>query len=134
MNDLVKKYQCPGCIYSGTGCYKPKIFGKGTECTNHIPGTSTPIIGTILLGLPKGFNRVGESKKVHIWMYDKFHEWPGYNNLNIPIWKYLDENNNTIVKLVLPRIPLFAIQIFRGNCMDKINCFEVDEDFLKTID
>jgi hypothetical protein len=133
--EAVKNYQCPGCV---SGPF-PECFVKSScseGCEKHSPGTYITGIGNVLLGLPKGFKRLGESKRLMVNIFDNldgFREvWgdDGYDKLNVPVWKHLDENGNTIVRAYLPRVNVTTIHIFLCNEIDNIDCIEVTNDDL----
>lgn len=131
VKEAVEEYQCPGCnLGSDISCYKNKD-GKGSggdfSCSKHAAGTMGAGMGLLFLGLPRGFNRLGptghEAKILYIfrefsqgWEYDKF---------NIPVWKYLDEHGNTLVRGLSPRTSQVWIHIYLENCIDKIDCLEI---------
>jgi hypothetical protein len=135
----VEMYKCPGCVNGSSiecGSYK----NNHDDCNSHCPGTFMIPIGSILLGMPKGFNRAGPIN-LQLWkgfsIYDKesfVNEYKQYNELNIPVWKYLDEHGNTIVRGIQPRINCPFIHVLLGNLIDEINCFEITEKYLETID
>lgn len=88
-------------------------------------------VGKIALGMPKGFNRVKDGTVINILQStDDFK----YNNLNVPIWKRLDENGSTLVRGLSPRIDSSFLHVILGDNMDKFDCFEVDDEFLEGID
>lgn len=133
--EAVQEYQCPGCVGGPfPECYKLENGSVG--CIKHCAGTMVaPGIGRIFLGLPKGFNRLGrcENTKVYIWQSINDSEWI-YNFLNVPIWKYLDEHGNTLVRMIAPRINDPNIHIYLENCIDKIDCYEITKNDLEGID
>jgi hypothetical protein len=87
MEDNVKKaieeYQCSGCMTgSNTECFEPCSTGIG--CGKHYAGTMIfPGIGKIFLGLPKGFNRLGEIKDMKPFIFEDLKNWGEYNKFNI---------------------------------------------------
>lgn len=127
----VEEYQCPGCVCgSDISCYEKSSIGMG--CGKHVTGTIMFPIGTIALGMPKGFDRMGESMR-SIEIFKDAGEF-AYNNLNIPVWKYLDDNGNTLVRGLSPRINKPFLHVILGNRIKDIDCFELTSDFLETID
>jgi len=129
--NAVETYQCPGCVCGNDiSCYKnEKVVGIG--CSSHVAGTIIFPIGKIALGMPKGFNRVKDGTLVNILQStDDFK----YNNLNVPVWKRLDENGNTLIRGLSPRIDSSFLHVILGDNMDKFDCFEVDDEFLEGID
>lgn len=127
MKELVEMYQCPGCVCgSDYSCYAK---GGSQACEKHVVGTMIMGLGKIALGFPKGFNRVGVGVQIGI-----FTDVPKYNALNVPVWKRLDENGNTLVRGLSPRINNTFLHVYQGDVLAKIDCFEVTDDFLATID
>lgn len=70
MDEAIKKaietYQCPGCVAGSNtkcGAFKQGHAPTAFECTAHVPGTAMSRIGTIMLGMPKGFCRVGPRRE-----------------------------------------------------------------------
>ena len=136
----IKDYQCAGCIHGSD----PKTCSKfitnstmGEGCIEHFASTTLYPIGKIFLGLPKGFNRLGsiDAKEFRPNIYSSFESSPWtYDNLNVPVWKYLTKDSHTIVKGICPRINLPFIHIFLEDCIAKIDCIEITEDFLESID
>ncbi len=126
MEDNVKKaveeYQCSGCMTGcNTECFEPCSTGIG--CGKHYAGTMVfPGVGKIFLGLPKGFNRLGEIKDMKPFIFEDLKNWGEYNKFNVPVWKYLDKNGNTIVRGIQPRLNAPFIHIILKNCINEINC------------
>jgi hypothetical protein len=129
----VKEYQCPGCV-SGGECFEKDPCSEA--CDKHHAGTLLCGIGKLFLGLPNGFNRLGEcNTKIQIfntfgqlkdlWSYDKF---------NVPVWKHLNECNHTIIRGISPRINCPFIHIVLENCMDKVNCLEITSKNIEEMD
>jgi hypothetical protein len=131
IKDAVEEYQCPGCVSGyNTSCYKKDEYSN--SCKEHLAGTILFPSGTVFLGMPKGFNRTGELK-TKIRIFEKFDE-AGYDFFNVPVWKYLNENNHTLVRGISPRINLPFLDIILENCIDKINCIEVTQKDLDRMD
>lgn len=132
----IEEYQCSGCV-SGCdiSCFKPNDNG-GVGCGLHHAGTMIfPGIGNIYLGMPKGFNRLGEYTKMKPMVYETLEssEWE-YNKWNIPVWKYLNEKSHTIVRGICPRTNNPFIHIFLEDCMKDINCLEITQDDVDGMD
>jgi hypothetical protein len=133
----IKEYQCSGCI-SGhdpveSGCFKQCDTGCG--CGAHHAGTFMMGIGKLFLGLPKGFNRLGDINDMHPYIFEDFlKDWGEYNKFNIPVWKHLDENGNTIVRGLQPRLNTPFIHIHLGDHRDKINCIEITNEDISEMD
>ena len=128
--NAIETYQCPGCaLGSDTSCY---IQGFALECRNHCPGIYVVGTGKIFLGMPKGFNRLGPNEYTKIIIYSKLSDYRGYTKFNVPVWKHLDKNGNTLVRVYSPRVNETLIHVFLENCLDKIQCIEItDEDIAR---
>ena len=57
-----------------------------------------------------------------------------YDMFNIPVWKYLDEHGNTLVRGIMPRRNEPFLHIYIGNCIDKINCLEITKQNIDEMD
>ena len=125
----IEQYQCSGCaVGCNISCYKKRTDNPdGIECAKHFAGTGVMSIGKIFLGMPKGFNRLGESEKTRICIYYTFSQYKGYDTWNIPVWKYL-ENGHTFVRGISPRVNRPFIHVFLEDCMEKINCTEITKE------
>ena len=131
----IEEYQCSGCS-SGcdTTCFTPNTTG-GIGCGKHFAGTIISSIGKIFLGMPKGFDRVGEQSSLKPNIYETFEssEWT-YDIWNIPVWKYLSKDGHTFVRGIMPRRNEPFIHIFLEDCMSKINCLEIAQDVQQGMD
>jgi len=128
----VQEYQCCGCMCEGyPKCYK-RTDTKDFSCEKHIIGTMTNYCGKILLGLPKGFNRTG--KELEISIFKTFKEGWGFTKFNVPVWKYLDTNGNTLVRGIKPRINIPFLHIYLEDCLDKIECIEIMNNDIENMD
>lgn len=128
----VERYQCAGCVCgSNTGCYEKNENSEA--CEKHVAGTIIAGVGIVFLGMPKGFNRLGECEHTRISI---FKEWEDgrYDHLNVPVWKYKDEHGNVIIRSLSPRINKSCIHIFLTDCLAKIACHEITEKELSEMD
>lgn len=134
MNKIIKEYQCIGCVCGYPEC---KATFNSEGCQKHTAGTYIVGVGKIFLGMPRGFNRFGalsdESKTFTFTMsaYETFEDFikhTGMDKFNIPVWKHLDENGNTLVRGIAPRINKPYLCVIGGNHMDKIDCYEITSD------
>lgn len=128
--EAIKEYQCPGCMIGpDENCLKT----ENGECLNHVAGSFVaPVVGWVFLGMPKGFNR--NAKEVKIRIYNTLQDYGDYNFLNVPVWKYKDKNGNTFVQGLMPRLGRPFYHIFLTDCMNEINCHELTEAELNSID
>ena len=130
--NAVELYQCVGCIKGcDISCFEESF---DLRCKNHRPGTIITQAGTIFLGMPKGFNRLGPCEVTKLNIFKTIEDSWGYDEYNVPVWKYLDEHNHTIVRGLCPRINYPFIHIFLENCMDKIDCLEITNKDLDNMD
>lgn len=135
IKNAIEEYQCSGCINGGnTKCFIKNETG-GVGCGKHYAGTMISGIGTILLGMPKGFNRLGASVDLKPNIYKSFDECDWKPNMwNVPVWKYLSKDGHTFVRGVSPRLNAPYIHIFLENCIDKIDCLEITENNIINMD
>ena len=135
---IIEVYQCPGCVCGhNIKCFKKDEIGIG--CGAHVAGTNVfPLVGRLFLGMPKGFNRVGPVDKFKLSIFEDYEnmvdETRFYDELNIPVWKCLDEHGNTLIRGLSPRINTPFLHIILGNNIDKIDCFETKTKMLNQID
>lgn len=117
MDEAIKKaietYQCPGCVAGSNtkcGAFKQGYAPTSFECTAHVPGTAMSRIGTIMLGMPKGFCRVGprredKDSRHTVQIHPKFPDgW--FNEMNVAACKYRDPSGVVHVRGLHPRINL----------------------------
>lgn len=131
----IEQYQCSGCIFGGdVSCFEINKSG-GIGCGKHHAGTMMSRVGNFFLGMPKGFNRLGEYTKLKPNIYDTFESsnWK-YDMCNVPVWKHLSKNGHTFVRGIMPRRNEPFIHIFLENCIDKINCLEISQDDINSMD
>jgi len=133
---FVKQYQCVGCV-NGTGeCFSKDDCGIG--CGKHFAGTmATPFVGSFLLGLPKGFCRLGEQKDLRPKIFETSEqqemEWE-YDELNVPIWKHKTKEGHIIIRGYMPRLNIGFIHIILKGDFDRIKGFEITEEYMRGID
>jgi hypothetical protein len=144
-------YQCPGCVNGpAPSCYKKDSVGSG--CSKHGPGTFMEGVGKILLGMEKGFNRVGPIGWPYLGIYifetpeqllgdtspqslsTSFKNNGLYDNFNVPVWMYLDEHGNTIVRGLRPRINTPFLNVLLWDARENIHCFEITKAIIDSMD
>lgn len=131
----IEEYQCAGCVVgSDVSCFEINSNG-GIGCGKQHAGTMATGVGKFFLGMPMGFNRLGEYTKLKPNIYDTFEssEWK-YDMWNIPVWKYLSKYGHTFVRGIMPRRNEPFIHIFLENCIDKISCLEISQDDVNSMD
>lgn len=131
---IIENYQCPGCIIGhDTECFVPENdSGRGIGCSKHCAGTGIVGHGKLFLGMPKGFNRVGLYEDQRPRIFEKYHN--NYDMFNIPVWKYLDDHGNTLVRGIMPRRNEPFLDIYLENCIEEINCLEITSEDISKMD
>jgi len=125
--NAIEEYQCPGCVCG----YNVECYEKSEDlaCKKHCAGTTIiPVVGRIFLGMPKGFNRLGSIDDMVINIFENVEDGWGFDNLNVPVWKYLDGEGNTLVRGFSPRINKPFLHIYLGDHMKEIDCLDIKND------
>ena len=123
-NDMVKDFQCPGCVAgSDTDCgsflLKESEFG-GFRCEGHVAGTRISMIGSIYLGLPKGFSRVGKDHSCcSIFLYEK-EQFEYYNFCTLPVWA-MEKDGYLFVRCYMPRVNMAVVQVIKGATIEGLS-------------
>lgn len=122
----IKTYQVPGDI----GDFNSKEYcvqEGGCGWADHHPATYVSNIGKIYLGMPKGFNRLGNINDMVLMIFENYDQYIKFYTLpyNVPCWKYLDEYGNTLIRGLMPRVNRPYICVVLGNIIEKINCIEI---------
>lgn len=132
---VIEEYQCSGCV-SGTDteCFEANEVG-GIGCGKHHAGTIVTGIGNVFLGMPTGFNRLGECRELKPTIYETFDssDWH-YDMWNVPVWKYKNKDEHTFVRGVMPRHNEPFLHIFLEDCLDKIECLEISQEDVDGMD
>ena len=113
---------------------------ENLSCENHYAGTMGSGIGKFYLGMPRGFNRIGECKDMILNVYEDYKDkesyWE-YDKFNIPAWKYRNEERHVFVRGLSPRINAPFIHVIL-KCTDeefnKIDCLEIKEEDREDMD
>ena len=143
MTDLLKKfigeYQCTGCSSGCSpddGCFKKSPIHDG--CDAHYAGTIVWGLGSIYLGMPKGFNRIGDTKNgavsCDLFIYETDTTQLQQKKFNIPFWKYRTPVGHTMVRFYSPRVNRAHIEVFLFDCLDLINCLELSDADISAMD
>lgn len=147
--ELIKKFQCCGCTCGSDPetCKNFKLYELPSEnilwCSGHSAGTILMGVGKIALGLPKGFNRVGniancldyDKRTTNIRIHPQEEKSSmGYNNLNVPVWA-MEYEGDLFVRCFCPRINFTYVDIYEGGKLSEIcpNAINVGE-FIDEID
>jgi hypothetical protein len=126
INNYVKEYQCPGCCVLGD----PGCFSKSEadlSCKKHCPGTVMIGVGTIMLGMPKGFNRLGPQKEANLSIFETYNDFmKEYANIKtkycVPVWRYVNEKKHTFLRLFNPRTNITEVIIILEDCLKEFTC------------
>jgi hypothetical protein len=139
---MIEKFQCPGCVSgSNTSCEKyccPQTNYSGFRCGNHIPETILSPGGKICLGLPTGFNKVGQASinmgQWYIRLYNSPPKTDHYDKFNVPVW-IMEKEGYLFVRCFSPRVNRSYVDVFKnGKKTDvKFNPIDVAE-FIDEID
>ena len=139
IKEMVDTYQCPGCVGGSStedGCYIERTSSY-EGCSAHVSGTTSLSTGKFFLGMPTGFTRIGQEKNMKLALFSSCENqekmWE-YSRYNVPVWKFLDSNGNTLVRGLKPRLNAPFIHIIRGNCLDKIDCLEITDADISEMD
>jgi hypothetical protein len=133
VKNAIQVYQCDGCIQWGsiTECFEK---GPSEACVKHSAGFALEGIGFVFIGLPKGFKRLGPSNNTNIYIFRTRADGWEYHKFNVPIWKHLDDNGNTIVRGICPRLNKPWIHIYLTDCLDDIDCIEISKADIEMMD
>jgi hypothetical protein len=132
----VKTYQCPGCVDGPyPACYKKDPVGSIGRCF------PLPWNANARYSVKPPFHAKKNFPNTGLYIFinaEKFHEEctpknPSsalktnglYDNFNIPVWKYLDEHGNTLVRGLKPRINTPFLHVFLWDARDEIQCLEL---------
>lgn len=127
MNKLVKEFQCSGCANGGEDCFEQSTIS--IACIKHHSGTITFPGGKLFLGMPKGFNKVGEWSGLKMEVFASFNQFKekfGYDVFNIPVWKTC-KDNITFVRGLSPRISRPFLHVIGGDCTSEIDCINISD-------
>lgn len=118
--EMVKEFQCPGCVNGVDPGECPRFdlyqTPAGSSCRNHCAGTNMLGLGRIALGMPKGFNRYGlytnngaartmseaVDGQMAIRLWDEA-ETPSWDRFNVPVWR-LEQDGYLFARTFTPRI------------------------------
>lgn len=144
---MVKEHLCPGCVSDCSDDMKLcKMFGNsvvGRTCRNWHAGTTCSGMGSIALGMPKGFNRLGQMQHtkraaaecadimlIRLFTreeYDNFFKskppskgfWDTPLTFNIPTWALI-QNGYLYVRTFAPRTAWQWIDVVKDGTLDLV--------------
>jgi len=138
---MIEKFQCPGCVCGAdTKCEAFKLqtrYDGAFFCENHVLGTTIwPSVGSIALGLPKGFNRAGfypfaeniteKHNRMYISLYKEGNK-PNWDKLNVPVWA-LVKDDFLFVRTFCPRVNVSTVEVIENGSLDMVpNAINVGE-------
>lgn len=120
---MIEEFQCPGCMVgSDVKCGKFKLWREyGVSCVGHFPSTMLMPGGHIALGLPRGFNKLGDAKEarqerayIRLWVKGTKPEW---DKLNVPVWA-MEEDGYLFVRTYSPRVNLTFVDVIQGGKLE----------------
>ncbi len=119
---FVKEYQCSGCVCGSDPKTCPS-YQDDHGCASQVAGTSILGEGTIFLGLPPLLARLGEYKRMRIYILS---DWEEFKRWMMEVGQ--TPEGHTIVKGLMPRLNYPFIHIFLDKkCWDKIDCSELTD-------
>jgi hypothetical protein len=134
---MIEQFQCPGCVCgSDTSCGEFELNPMTDSCINHVPGTMVIPGGLIMLGLPKGFNKIGPinplKQRTPIRFHAKGDDIGFWDKWNIPVWGMI-KDGFLFIRTYCPRINTGYVDVFQTSesttlpkgCLD-ISNWEMD--------
>lgn len=110
---MIEELQCPGCTLGANTLCDSFEEEEGPlnhpyfKCRNHSAGTRLLGVGKILLGFPRGFNRIGESTAAEVVrFFEKVEDSWGTdvnNPFDFPVWK-AKHDGRVFLRVVSPRV------------------------------
>ena len=139
--EMVGEFQCPGCTCGGKNTMDDcgnieQSHGMPWTCSNHSAGTMMFPGGKIMLGLPRGFNKVGLNRSafsdkqhnpIRLWPKDGHPPKDFWDHLNVAVWA-TEENGHLFVRTYSPRINVNWIDVIEGGTLEMVpNAINVAE-------
>jgi len=135
---IISYAQCPGCVggYNAFDCTSLQ-FVEHTDagrtffrCDKHVPGTYHTTMGKLLLGLPRGFCRLGfhwdaflhtenrtqEAGFIRLWEKDQA---PEFNKFNVPVWA-LEHEGYLFIRTYMPRVNWTIVDVIEDGKRQEI--------------
>lgn len=142
---MIEEFQCPGCVCGGQikDC-DAFTLERGSEgfnwfrCSGHVAGTRMYPGGRFVLGLPKGFCKVGELDKEAHGATTNIRLWrkgtkPVWDRCNVPVWAM--EKDFLFVRTYMPRVNIATVEVIEGGRRAELCPQSIDvAEFLGEID
>ena len=114
----------------------------GVGCTSHVAGTYMLSGGSMFLGLPKGFNRLGTANQDSFEIFDSMEQalslYPNLNTIfSVPVWIHIDEYGNTLTRWYSPRTNAGWTMVILGDHSDHprfANTIRITEEQIDKMD
>jgi hypothetical protein len=141
--EMIEQFQCSGCVCGSNvscGKFQFKTHSAGDfYCSNQVAGTTLMPGGKIYLGMPKGFNKVGDisndynnKRTTNIRLYEEFKQ--PYDFLNVPVWA-LEQDGYLFIRVFSPRVNISNIDVIKNGILWDICPKAIDmSDKLEEID
>lgn len=136
---MIEEFQCLGCVSgSDIKCGRFKLKNDyGTTCMGHVAGTIMSFAGVFALGLPKGFNRLGDAnastgKRSYIRLWTKGTK-PEWDKFNVAVWA-MAEGGHLFVRTYSPRINTTYVDVVEGGTLADVPGAVDVSKFVKDID
>ena len=124
---VISDIQCPGCVGGCAPAEQCEVFEfsdeYGFKCKAHVAGTMIlPSTGSVNLGLPKGFDRVGcafphgvpeenRTDNIRLWESQNEMKW---DKFNVPVWA-METDDYLYVRTYLPRTYRTYVDVSKGD-------------------
>jgi len=142
--EMIEKFQCCGCTCGSNidcGRLKTPSFPNMIWCETHSAGTILSGVGKIALGMPKGFDKVGNisntltsERTTNIRLYENAENPMIYDKLNIPVWA-MELEGYLFVRVIAPRINMTNVDVIKDGKIKDICPDALDvSKFLDEID
>lgn len=134
---MIEELQCPGCTLGSDrhcGSFEEEngVPNAYFKCRNHSAGTRLLGVGKILLGFPRGFNRIGETDTAAnvVKLFEKTEDCWGTNandSFDFPVWK-AKHDGRIFLRVISPRIGRVQIHaIDSEDGFENIKCRDVTD-------
>lgn len=130
VKQLVEEFQCPGCVCGmdiTCGAFQLATDHNAIECIGHVIGTHLMGVGSIAIGLPKGFCRPGNHRVSGEWKHRNqmnIRLWPegthpNWDRFNVPVWAMV-KDGYLFVRTYAPRINSTWTDVVEGGTLELV--------------